>query len=918
MSIGNVRDMSERVNSTKIKTLNQIKLCMDLSWVEKKDYKVLTKNKDILMVRDEILKKGFYAFDTETTGLNIFNMDRDDPNRDILVGLCISWKEDQGVYIPLEHINFPNANKKFVFETLKDVFEKVPCVTHNGLFDGKVMYAEGIKLNIAHDTLMMLFDIDSDITHFPRGLKHLIEYFFGYSPIEFEDIFTFEKDYRLFRYVDEEVVRIYGCSDADGTLKCFMKLFPLLQKVHRRGYKRHMELLPHIIRSEYEGKTIDIEELQRRSDINKKDLVMIEDVIYHYVGAELAYKVTGKLSPQIYKFNLNSGPELSSICFNKLKYPRKNDRGLDKSVLRWWADTRTDDIGVVAPFCFKENIISNDGKTVLLEKEALYHCKYRMALLIQLYRKLAKNQSSFFDPILGGIRNGKYFTSINLARAATYRMIDNIQTLDGNLKKVVAPPEGCYQIGYDYCQIEARCMVGLAGFKEYVDMLDNPEADYHTISAAVIEKIKPIFVTKKLRKKYKPVNFGIPYGIGPKSMLEQGKGIGLSPEEYKEALADVVDAIAKWKVGMAPVWNMLERARDNALTPLDDENEKPFYMRGKEVGRVMSPYGRARYFNLENLTESGKASIRRKAGNFPIQSFAFDIYIEGIIKLGNCLVSEGLMDIKVPDDYSPLGYHFENKVVFREYVHDEVQMTIDKSINPKWMMKKIYENCIIHIEGHPTYYIGVSIVKNWGESKAGDHEVPFAWLESIPDDVPKYGGYTETIQHDIDVECSQFIKNRTVEEFAKLGKDIWTLPSMTVGELFEFESYYLIGKMCDYFKDGRRKAMKEDKCGYNDEFVASLEVAFGHPIEIIGGNTVKTEDDMEEEKDEQTVVIDWYSFWQTNVFDDNEEEEVYSIIDDIPEDSSSEEKDNKVTYSTNLNKNLMFLQSLVGGKSNGI
>ena len=912
-----VRDFVENINATKIKTLQQIKLSMDLSWVEKKDYRVIKTRREVKQIAQEIKDAGFYAFDTETTGLNIFNMKRDNPDRDILVGICLSWKQDQGVYIPFEHKRFDNVDKSDTFKILQEVFEKVPCVTHNGIYDGKVMYAEGVKLNIKHDTFHMLFNIDGDINHFPRGLKNLIEYFFHYTPIEFEDIFTYEKDYRLFRFVDEDVARIYGCSDADGTLKCFFKLMPLLQKVHYKGYKRHIELMPHIIRSEYEGKTIDIRLLKEKSDINRKDLDNIQELIFKYVGADLCYRQTGVIGNQVYKFNINSIPELSAILFTKMEYPRKNDRGLDKSVLRWWAGMKTADTDTIDPVAdkvFDKDIISCDGKTVLMTRNALLYCKCRMALLIQLYRKLAKNQSSFFDPILLGTSDGKYYSSINVCRAATYRMIDVIQTLDGNLKEVVAPPEDCYQIGYDYCQIEARCMVGLAGFATYVEMLNNPEADYHTISAAVIEKIKPIFVTKKLRKKYKPVNFGIPYGIGPKSMLEQGQGIGLSPEVYKKALAEVVEAIAKWKVGMAPVWDMLEGARDDALTPLEDEAEKPFFLRGKAVGRVMSPYGRARYFVLENLTDATIGSIRRKAGNFPIQSFAFDIYIEGIIRLGRCLEKEGLMDIKVPDDYSPLGYHFENKVVFREYVHDEVQMTIDKSINPKWMMKKIYENCIIGIEGHPTYYIGASIVKNWGESKAGDHEVPFAWLEELPDNLPKYGGYSDTIQHDIDMECSEFIKTRTIEEFAKLGRDIWTLEEMTIEELFEFESYYLIGKMCDYFSEGRRKAMKEEKCGYNDEFVASLESAFGHPIKITNAKIKEEEDansteSLGEEKPVNVTIVDWTSFWNTfaDEYDEDFEESLTSSFGD--NDVNEESK----TFAQNFEHSLDVFASLIGG-----
>lgn len=903
-----VRSFSEEINSTKIKTLRQIQMSMDLSWVKKKNYKIINTIEGVEEVSNELRKAGFFAFDTETTGLNIYNMSRTNPNKDFVVGLCISWKEDQGVYIPLKHTKFMNAPIVETFKILQPMLETIPCVTHNGLFDGKVMYDNGIKLNIQHDTMHLLFAIDSDIAHFPRGLKHLTEYLFGYTPIEFEDIFEYEKDYRLFRYVDEDVARIYACADADDTLKCFNKLISYLQKIHYKSYKKHIQLIPHIIRSEYEGKTIDLNLLKTKSDINKADLIKVENIIYKYVGAELSYVQTGSIGNKIYKFNINSLPELSRLLFTKLGYPRKEGHGIDKRVLVWWSTLPIDskDSIVVPATLFTEDITSTDGKTVLLTKEVLINCKCRIALLIQLYRKLAKNQSSFFDPILSGVTDGKYFTSINLCRAATYRMIDLIQTLDGNLKAVVAPPDNCYQIGYDYSQIEARCMIGLSGHKEYVEMLDNPEADYHTIAAAIIEGIKPIFVTKKQRKKYKPVNFGLPYGIGAKSMMEQGRGIGLSEEEYKKAIAETEDAIAKWKVGMKPIWDMLEDARDQALTPLKYEEDKPFYWRGKTVGRVTSPFGRARYFLLENLTQSVIASVRRKAGNFPIQSFAFDIYIEGVIKLGNTLVNEGLMDIKVEDDYSPLGYHFENKVVFREYVHDEVQMTIDKSINPKWMMKKIMDNCIIHIEGHPTYYIGCSVVKNWGESKAGDHEVPFAWMESLPDNLSKFGGYTDTVQEDFDNECAVFIKQRTVEEFAKLGKDIWTLESMTIDELYEFESYYLIGKMCDYYKKGRRPVNK--KASYNDEFIASLELAFNHEIKITDSvEIISNNDSLVNDNQEDKIYLSWEELWSDLADDDND----YDLSIDSDDKKTEFSADKESEFTINLENNLSFLSSLV-------
>lgn len=844
LDLTNLRKVGELINSVKIKRYAQIDAEMDLSWVKKKDYRIIKTKRELIDCVKEMQRYTYIGFDTETTGVNFCRIKHDNSSKDRLVGLCISWKKDQGIYIPIDHEYITNLPLKFVLKALQPILEKKSLVTHNGIFDAKVMYDLGIILNIVHDTMYLRFDIDGDIFRGTRKLKGLVQEWLNYTPVEFEDIFEYEKDYRLFRYVDEDVARIYACADADHTLQLLPILLKELQPWQMAGYKKHIALILPIMRSEYEGKYIDTEMLLKLNAINDKDLKMVEELIYRYVGIELAYRDTGKFDKEIYKFKITSGPELANVMFNKLYYPRPDSKSgevkntINKSVLKFWTNSKEDtNFTKAAEDLFGDNLISDSinhpelhyskKEHILLSKDKFVNTKYRLALLIQLYRKLYKNKTSFFSNLIQSNNEGKLFTSVNMARAATYRLLDTIQTLDSKLKKIVAPPSGWYQIAADYAQIEARDVTGFSGDAEMAEQLDHVEADYHRIAAAKILKILPEDVSDAERKRFKPVNFGIIYGLGAKGMLDQTDGIGLDEETYKKRLKETKDTIEEWKIGMHLVQEKLDECRHIACTPIP-ENEVPYTLRGHKCGRVKSAGGRCRYFNLDNLNSSKIASIERKAGNFPIQSHAFDIFSEGVINFFTRLKEADLIDIKVPDDYSPLGYHFESKVIVMAYIHDEMEIIADREINPKWLLKTLYKSMVLKLKGYPTFYIGGGIVKNWYEAKSGDHELPIPMFQMISDDEPLYKRYTDDNQEIIDNEILDYIKKRCIEEFNTIGIDITTCRRLTNKNLLDIKSYYIKSKICDLFKPSRAVDFKNKN--YNDLLVSCIETMFGNTI----------------------------------------------------------------------------------------
>ena len=889
-SEGAFRDYEEITNSTKIKTFSQLQAEMDLSWYKNKNYRIVNTKDDLYRCAKEMIKAPLIGFDTETTGLTVYNISHNNPHKDKLCGLCLSWEKNQGIYVPTYMANMDNLDLSCALDILQPILERKALACHNGMFDAKVMYDLGIILNIIHDTALLQFNIDSDIFRGTRKLKGLVKQHLGYDAVEFEDIFEYKKDYRLFRYVSEEVARVYACADADHTLQLVPILLNLISRGQLRGYKRNVEMIIPFMRSEYEGKSVDYEKLELLNNINDKDIETVKHLIYRYVGTELAYRKSNSFSSEMFRFSITSSSQLADVVYNKLKYPRPEIRhkgrgmseskvSISKRQLAFWAKS-VDTTGktLAAEKLLDGDLLSNsinhpelgleDSEHVLLKKDKFVKCRYRLSLLITLYRTLFKNKTSFFAPLLKGNTEGKYFSNINMQRAATFRVLDPIQTLDKRLKKVIAPSENQYQIAADWSQVEARVAAGFAHDEQLVAQLDDFEADYHRLAAAAIQNKLPEEVTDEERKAYKPINFGIIFGIGAKGIVDQKYGVGIEEEKYKELIKETQQKIDDWKVGMHYVQDALDRARAIAVTPVPDD-EVPYTLKGHKAGRVISNNGRIRWFNLDNMSNQSIAAIHRKAGNFPIQCFALDLLLEAVTRWNTILKNAGLIDIKVKDDYSPLGYHFENKVKTMAYVHDEMEILVDKDINPRWILKALYNSMVINIPGYPTFYIGAGIVKNWYEAKDGDHEIPSQMFKELASkDYPIYAPYETCTQEMLDQEIKDFLYNRCVEEFNKAGVDIKTVTTLTTKDISNMKSYFVKNKICDLFKPGRPVDKNEKR--YNDKLIACLENMFNHKIEVV---VVSEEESYSE--DDSNFIIEYEEDLGADDLEIEEEEELY-------------------------------------------
>lgn len=821
------------VARSRSRSLNDLKAVMDLSWLSRKHYKVLHTKVEFDLALQEMAKYDLLGFDTETTGLNIFNLSKGNKLKDKLAGICISWKRNQGIYIPFEHTRFQNLDKRYVLRKLQPILETKSIVTHNGLFDGKVMYDEGIRLNIKHDTLLLYFNIDSNISRGSKGLKPLTEKRYNYEVIEFEDIFLSSQDYGLFTLLEEELVRAYACADADHTLQLFLDSFSYLTAGQRKSYALDILVQNELIRSEYYGKGIDMDLCRKMNDANNVDLERVSRAIYKYAHY-LICKTNGiQNTDGQYVFKIGSGDELAHLFYDLLGYEviKRNEEtqrpSVDKFVLK--AMLREQDGGLTD---FEDKLVDTiatsaiagcglewvkQGKDdVLVDRAEFASYKYKLPYLIQVWRKMEKFRTSFFAPLLENNYEGKYFSGISLTRTQTARLIDPIQTMVGKLKRLIVPynPSNEYLVDFDFAQIEYRVMVGLANVIELAARLSDPEKDYHREGGSLIIKKAPGDITNNERKSLKSINFGIPYGISIKGIMESRYGIALTAEERVKYSQEIADLLEKWHDGLYQISDMLNRYRDQAIMPISDEN-LPAPLKGKKIGRIANPLGRTRIFYLDKidgseLDKGDIASIKRQAGNYPIQSYAREIYCKAVINLCRRLRKEGLMDVRIPDESQASGYRFENKVVITSYIHDECLLNVDKAVNPNLIQKIIYEECMQEIPGHPKYYCGINVIHNWYEGKSDIYEAPVGYVKEISES--GLGEYNpECVQRDFVLDqISDYIERRSAEVLHDLDSNLLNSGRIEVSDVIpKFQNYYVKGKMADFFGTWRKPATKD-------------------------------------------------------------------------------------------------------------
>lgn len=667
-------------------------------------------------------------------------------------------------------------------------------VGHNFPFDRRTCYqTDHIALWFNADTLQMAFDLNPRTVRGNNKLKLLTRKLFGHETPELTDILGRGNEDKYKYLVDEEVANIYGCADVDYTRKLFFKLKELMPPaLYKRYLQQDVDLSNILAISEYYGMMTYPDKVVSLAEKTYQDLEILKEAAYSYVGAYQEYAqqrilLSSALNSGLcteeeynekvknihvdpnakYRFEFKAS-SLIDVLYNILKYPilaytNSNKPCVDKNVMKKLADKKRTQNSTARKLehdilCYgvdrqEYNELMNgsdaDRKKAesmrLISAEKFNGLEYPMAMLIQEYASLNKEYTSYFKPIMEENLEGKIFKGYKMARIETRRISNPGQTMKANLKALVRSyDDDHYVLDFDMSQVEYRIMLSLSGYTEMVERMKNPERDFHTETASMVNR-KPAFkVTKKERKAAKSVSFGVPYGLSERSLCEKIYG-----EINKDNLVKTRLTLAAWKERNAPIVQLLEESRDEALTVWDVPNDIRDFMDAykrdkkthnylldengnkipKQLGRVTNKLGFYRVFDLDNIGQTLKdkarraagnytadeSSIRRMAGNYPVQSYAAEVFRTILTRFYWRCVQEGI----------------EDKIIWHMLIHDELLCSVHKSLHPFYIYKLVKESCMITMKGHTKYFVGINIGDTWAECKDDEREAPVFFVDRM-------------------------------------------------------------------------------------------------------------------------------------------------------------------------------------------
>ena len=531
-------------------------------------YKLVVKENEARKLAARLLESSLFVFDTETDGLNTFELH--------LAGASFCIKPGEAFFIatnPFENdggLFDSKLNDRLPVSTFVKIFKKVfenadiKKVCQNGKYDIAVLKSLGIDVsNFYFDTMLASYILDPDQKH---NMDDLSEKYLNYSPIPISTLIGEKKDPSKIFDSDANALSDYAAEDADITYRLYEKLDRELKKqgIENVGYDIEFPLVPVLQQMENEGVKIDTAALKSFS----KDLQILID---NY-SSEI-YKSAGT------EFNINSPKQLQEILFTRLNLAtgRKTKTGFS-------TDARA-----------LENLRG--------EHEIIEH--------ILNYRQASKLKSTYADalPNLINKKTGRIHTTFNQTIASTGRLssIDpNLQNIPirtemgKEIRKAFVPRDKDHVVlSADYSQIELRIMASICGDEALIKAFNEGE-DIHRSTAALVFRVKPEEVTPDMRRKAKEVNFGILYGIGAFGLKTR---LGVTQTHAKE----IIDTYFK-------TFKRVREFMDNSVRF------------AQEKGYAETLMKRRRY--LKNINSNNRVIRQfeeRVAINMPIQGTAADM-----------------------------------------------------------------------------------------------------------------------------------------------------------------------------------------------------------------------------------------------------------------------------------------------------
>lgn len=501
-----------------------------------------------------------FAFDTETTGLDIFE--------DELVGIAISYHDKGNVpscYIPLAHKARSKAKQlpiPYVLDALRPVLadKRIGKIFHNAEYDLNLLAQKrySVEINNIHDTKVMGYTLTAGEE--PLDMDFMAMRYLKWKTIQFKDVVANRPGRADFRDVPIDEATQYAAEDTAITLILAHGLMQALEGTGRlfEVYTRDRALIPVLVHMKQAGVRVDKDHLWSLEVPWSKDVDELRQRMIAAAGVE---------------FNPNSPKQVLEVL---------EARGLDF-------------------------MLNREGKKSTDKKALERHIGDAVVDRLLEYKGKAKLLSTYVKALPGKIKphSGRIHGNFNFCGPITGRgsssdpNLQNIptRTSDGEqLRRAFVAGKGNRLITVDYSQIEYRVLAHITQSKYLMHCFLNG-IDLHAKMAADVrggtwqdysgdeykkrgEKIPRRLA--KIRGAFKNVNFAVIYGASPAlvaymSEIEMGEAF-----EILEAHKELAPEVYEWKEA---VW---EQARKDLFVetlfgrriPLPGINSNRYGVRG--------------------------------------------------------------------------------------------------------------------------------------------------------------------------------------------------------------------------------------------------------------------------------------------------------------------------------------------------
>ncbi|WP_421867528.1 DNA polymerase I [Marinobacter adhaerens] len=544
----------------------------------KKDYSIITDQKELDQWLERLRSAELFAFDTETTSPRYMDAE--------IVGVSFAVKPGEAAYVPLGH-DYMGAPEQLdrdqVLDQLKPLLENpdLAKVGQNLKYDKNVLANHGITLEgIAEDTMLESYVLNSVATR--HDMDSLAMYYLGEKTTSFESIAGKGAKQLTFNQIDLEKAAPYAAEDADITLRLHQTLRPKLKETGKLAVVYEdidLPLVPVLSRMEQRGTLISASTLRQHSQELAERMAELE---------KEAHEVAGET------FNLGSTKQLQAIFYDKMGLPviKKTPKG--------------------AP---------STAEPVLQE---LAH-EHELPRLILEHRSLSKLKSTYTDtlPELIHHRTGRVHTSYHQAVTATGRLSSSEPNLQNipirseqgrRIRQAFIAPEGYKLVAADYSQIELRIMAHLSGDKGLLKAFEKGE-DIHKATASEVFGVSLDDVSSDQRRSAKAINFGLIYGMSAFGLSRQLDVERKLAQEYIDRYFERYPGVLKY------MDNIRKQAHDD--------------------GFVETLFGRRLYLpEINARNKQLQQAAERTAINAPMQGTAADIIKRAMVDVENWLLKE--------------------------------------------------------------------------------------------------------------------------------------------------------------------------------------------------------------------------------------------------------------------------------------